>query len=196
MKFIPQYDETDCSAACLAMIALHYKHSLGITTIRQMAGTDRQGTNLSGLLKAAAAIGFEAKAMKGSPETLQPNLPLPFIAHVQRTSEQNVLLHFVVVEKIGKNQLVILDPAEEKKKITKKEFLDIWTGYVVFLSPNQDFQPAVKTSGFLARFFPLLKPHIGSLIRVVVATLLIHFVWHPFVFVFSLPDRRSAFFTG
>lgn len=40
MQYIHQYDETDCGAACLAMIASHYKSSWTITSIREIAGTD------------------------------------------------------------------------------------------------------------------------------------------------------------
>lgn len=40
MKLIKQFDENDCGAACLAMIAIHFGSYLSITKIREVAGTD------------------------------------------------------------------------------------------------------------------------------------------------------------
>lgn len=41
MKLIKQFDETDCGAVCLAMLASHFVSHLSITKIREVAGTDR-----------------------------------------------------------------------------------------------------------------------------------------------------------
>lgn len=50
---IKQHDVTDCGAACLATISKQYGLSLPISRIREAAGTDKQGTNLRGLVQAA-----------------------------------------------------------------------------------------------------------------------------------------------
>ena len=51
MHLIKQLDETDCGAACIAMIARVYKSSYPVTRIREIAGTDRQGINLAGMVQ-------------------------------------------------------------------------------------------------------------------------------------------------
>ncbi|MBR3294350.1 MAG: hypothetical protein IKI69_08045 [Oscillospiraceae bacterium] len=68
MKYycIKQHDITDCGAACLATIAKQYGLQKSITKIRQIAGTDKQGTNAYGMVKAAGQLGFTAKAVKGN----------------------------------------------------------------------------------------------------------------------------------
>ena len=43
---IKQHDITDCGAACLASVASYFNLQLPIARIRQMAGTDRKGTNV------------------------------------------------------------------------------------------------------------------------------------------------------
>ena len=53
MTYIKQFDESDCGAACLAMIASHFGSHLSITKIREVAGTDREGTFLNGMLEAS-----------------------------------------------------------------------------------------------------------------------------------------------
>lgn len=63
---IKQHDITDCGAACLATISKQYGLSTSITKIREIAGTDKQGTNVYGMCKAAEQLGFTAKGVKGN----------------------------------------------------------------------------------------------------------------------------------
>jgi len=42
---VKQHDITDCGAACLATISKQYGFRTSITKIREVAGTDKQGTN-------------------------------------------------------------------------------------------------------------------------------------------------------
>ena len=60
MKYccIKQHDITDCGAACLATISKQYGLNLSISKIREVAGTDKQGTNAYGVVKAAEQLGF------------------------------------------------------------------------------------------------------------------------------------------
>src|SRR3954469_8537535 len=94
-------DQSDCGPACLAAISLHYGRPVRLQQMRDLAGTDRVGTNLVGMLQAAERLGFMAKAVKGTVEVL-PLAPLPAIAHV-RTAEG--LGHFVVLHQVRKGSV-------------------------------------------------------------------------------------------
>lgn len=50
---IKQHDITDCGAACLATVSKQYGLKLPISKIRELAGTDKQGTNAYGMVKTA-----------------------------------------------------------------------------------------------------------------------------------------------
>ena len=65
---IKQHDITDCGAACLATICRQNGYKIGISKIREVAGTDKQGTNAYGVIKAAEQLGFSAKGVKGDKE--------------------------------------------------------------------------------------------------------------------------------
>lgn len=52
-QYVKQIDEKDCGAACLATILKHYGSKLSINKIRDIAGTDKQGTSALGLVRAA-----------------------------------------------------------------------------------------------------------------------------------------------
>ena len=54
---IKQYDITDCGAACLAIISKQYGLKTPRTRIREVAGTDKHGTNAYGVVKAAERLG-------------------------------------------------------------------------------------------------------------------------------------------
>ncbi|MGF7109954.1 cysteine peptidase family C39 domain-containing protein [Treponema pedis] len=84
MKLITQFDGTDCGAACLAMVASHYKAKYSVTSIREIAGTDTHGTNLVVPAKAGTAMGFSVQVLKRDKEALSQNLSLPFIVHIKK----------------------------------------------------------------------------------------------------------------
>ena len=58
---IKQNDITDCGAACLATICRQNGYKTSKSRIREVAGTDKQGTNVAGVIKAADQLGFNAK---------------------------------------------------------------------------------------------------------------------------------------
>ena len=53
---VRQADQSDCGAAALATVALHYRRPIALQRLRDLVGTDRSGTNLLGLLHAAEAL--------------------------------------------------------------------------------------------------------------------------------------------
>lgn len=165
---IKQHDITDCGAACLATISKQYGLKIPITKIREIAGTDKQGTNAYGIIKAAEQLGFSAKGVKGDQEAFFSEFPLPAIAHV--TIDEK-LLHYVVIHKIDKNQIIIADPAKGIVKYTPEEFLKLWMGVLILLVPNQDFKKGKETKGLFERFFHLLLPQKRLLFQVFLASL-------------------------
>ena len=80
--YVRQHDTTDCAAACLAMVCLHYKKEITITRLRDMMGTDLKGTNLVGLQKAANELGFTTAAVRVDRENFLSDFSLPCIAQV------------------------------------------------------------------------------------------------------------------
>lgn len=153
---IKQHDITDCGAACLASVAAHYRLKLPIARIRQYAGTDKKGTNVLGLIEAAEKLGFEAKGVKGDRASLS-KIPLPTIAHIV---VEEVLHHYVVIYKVSKTHLTLMDPADGKMhKQPIEDFLASWTGVLVLLLPKTEFTPGNQKVSIYKRFWFLLKPH-------------------------------------
>ncbi len=170
---IKQQDITDCGAACLATISTHYGFRTSITKIREYAGTDKQGTNVYGVVKAAESLGFTAKGVKGNREAFFSEFPLPCIAHVIIDGK---LQHYVVIHKINRVQVVVADPGMGIVKYEPEEFLKIWTGVLILMVPNVSFKKGNDTKGLYSRFFYLIKPQkklmAGIFIISVISTLL------------------------
>ncbi|MBQ2981086.1 MAG: peptidase domain-containing ABC transporter [Lachnospiraceae bacterium] len=182
MKYycVKQHDITDCGAACLATICKQNGYKIGITKIREVAGTDKQGTNAYGVIKAAESLGFSAKGVKGNKEAFFSEFPLPCIAHV---IVDGSLLHYVVIHKITKKQVIIADPAVGIVKLTPEEFFGEihedgkppkyqWSGVLVLLVKNESFKKGDETKGLFSRFFHLLIPQKKLLLHIFVASLI------------------------
>ena len=60
MTEVTQSDASDCGPACLTMIAGHFGRQVSMTQMRERAGTDRNSTNLKGLMEAAVSVGLNA----------------------------------------------------------------------------------------------------------------------------------------
>ena len=172
MKYycVKQHDITDCGAACLATISKQYGLNLSISKIREVAGTDKQGTNAYRMIKAAEQLGFSAKGVKGNQDAFFTEFPLPAIAHVVVDGS---LLHYVVIHKITKKQIIIADPGKGIVKYTPEEFFKIWTGVLILLVPTSRFQKGNENKGVLSRFFSLMFPQKRLLINIFLSSLII-----------------------
>lgn len=161
-KIIQQHDITDCGAACLASVAAHYDLQLPIARIRQMAGTDKRGTNLLGLIQAAEKLGFSSKGVRTEADQLD-KVPTPSIAHV---IVKERLHHFVVLYKISKNQVTYMDPALGKMvRVSLEEWQQMWTGILVLIAPGEGFQQGNQKTSLLSRFWALVQPHRSILVQ-------------------------------
>jgi len=166
---IKQYDITDCGAACLATICKQYGLKIPITKIREVAGTDRQGTNAYGIIKAAERLGFTVKGVKGDKKSFFNEFPLPAIAHV---IVDGTLLHYVVIHRIGKKEVIVADPAKGIVKYTPEDFFKIWTGVLILMLPTAQFKKGDETRGLFSRFFGLLRPQKRLLLNIFFASLI------------------------
>lgn len=165
---IKQHDMRDCGAACLASVAGHYGLQLPIAKIRQLCHTDKRGTNALGLIQGLEQMGFNAKGVKASLENL-PKAPLPAIAH---TIFKEQYQHYVVIYKIYKGKISVMNPAYGKiETYTTEEFAKIWTGVLILLEPNEYFEQRNEKTGLYQRFYQLIQPHRSILLQALVGAI-------------------------
>lgn len=169
--FVKQHDITDCAAACIAMVCLHYKKETTITKLRDIMGTDIKGTNLIGLSKCADGLGFDSQAVRVDREGFCSNFTLPAIAQV---ITKEGLSHFVVIFKKTKKHIIIGDPAKDLIRLTIDEFYNQFTGVLLILKPNEQFVTG-KNRGekVFSRYIRLLWPQKKLFIYGIIASLLL-----------------------
>ena len=66
-----QLDEMDCGAACLAMICRHYGREVSLAAHPQARPHELDGTSLAGIVRGAAELGLEVRALKASKARLE-----------------------------------------------------------------------------------------------------------------------------
>ena len=169
--YVKQHDATDCAAACLAMVCLHYKKETTITRLRDMMGTDLKGTNMLGLDKCASALGFVTQAVRVDKEGFLSKYTLPAIANV---ITKEGLTHFVVIFKITKKYVIVGDPAKDLMRMEIDEFYKTFTGAMLILKPNHKFETGkLKGEKIFHRYIALLKPQMRLFAYGIVSSLLI-----------------------
>ncbi|PEC52107.1 bacteriocin ABC transporter ATP-binding protein [Bacillus cereus] len=170
-KCIKQHDLKDCGPACLSMISHHYGLNMSITKIREIAGTDLQGTNIKGLLEASERLGFNTKGVKAkNPEAIN-EIPLPAIAHVV----DHGLLHYVVIYKVKNGKVYVADPAKGHRVFELKQFCEIWQGILILLTPGNNFEKGDVSQGTFSRFLSLLKQQTHLLLPLFFASIFFNF---------------------
>lgn len=159
---IKQFDITDCGAACIASVSAYYGLKFPLAQIRQYAYTNQKGTNILGMVDALDKLGFNAKGARAEFEALKI-VPKPTIAHV---IVKGVLQHFVVIYKVGNTKLKYMDPSDGKMhEVSHEDFQKMWTGVIILVEPNKNFEAADKTVSNIKRFWQLFSPHRGPLMQ-------------------------------
>ena len=170
-KCIRQHDINDCGVACLATVCREYGLKVSIGKIRQVSGTDKEGTSAYGIIKAAESLGFTAKGVIASnPEEIFQEFPKPAIAHV---IIDNTLMHYVVIHRVSKEEIVIADPAKGVIKYKSEDFLKIWTGVLIFITSEQSLKKCDETKGLFERFWGVIKAQRKFLGTLFISSILI-----------------------
>jgi ATP-binding cassette subfamily C protein len=170
-QLVQQHSEEDCGAACLATIAKYYGRTFTINRIREAVGTGQQGTSLLGLKRGSEVLGFKARGVKASAETLtkKSEVPLPAIIHWKG-------YHWVVLYGKRGRKYIIADPAVGIRYLTKKWLMEAWTdGIMLIVEPDPvrfSEQPEDKVSGF-SRFLKRVWPYRGILSQAFVINLVL-----------------------
>ena len=155
MRSIKQYDSSDCGPACITYICNHYKKEILLSKIRELSKTTEKGSTMLGLVEALESLGFDVKAWRGNREVFDKPFTLPCIARVY-TKEG--LSHFVVITKVNKNHIYIMDPAEGKIiKKKKEDFFQDFANELLLCIPNANFIPdKEKAKSVFSRFATLI----------------------------------------
>ncbi len=160
-----QLSETDCGAACLAMILRYYGKHVSINRLRDLANVSREGATLHSVAEAAESLGFHTRGIRAAYEHLL-KVELPAVAHWEG-------FHYIVLYEARPDRVVVADPAIGLRKLTREQFEKGWTGYLLLLTPTPTLEKVTESKTTFGRFLPLLKPYRGLLFEIFLASLVL-----------------------
>lgn len=193
MKFVTvrQRDANDCGCACLQAIIKFYNGYIPIEKIRNDILLDSGGATAYQIIMASKEYGLESKGLRVTYENLLLS-SYPLIAHVILNNGYG---HYIVIYKIKKDILYIMDPAKGKIKMPKDEFLNIWTNIVIIFHPTQKVIKMTKPKNVFLVFFSYISrfksKYLGFVLLNIVVTFLM--IIGSFYLSFMLDDTASIF---
>jgi ATP-binding cassette subfamily B protein len=165
VPFIRQIDETDCGAACLAMVCRHFGRAVSLTRVRELSHTGREGTSLKALCRAGTALGLAARPVKAKGAALE-QIPLPAILHWEGN-------HWVLLYDVDRAGARVADPAVGLRSVTRAEVAEAWSGYAALF----DYTPALEDTPVgapgLGWIYGFVRPHLGLVGRAVALSVLV-----------------------
>ena len=133
LRLVLQTEAAECGLASLAMVAGFHGYDVDLASLRAKHAVSLKGTTLTQLIKIATSLGFQSRPVKLRIDDLH-RLPLPCILHWD-------LKHFVVLKKVGRGSVEILDPARGVRVLKLDEVSRSFTGVALELAPSLSFRP-------------------------------------------------------
>jgi ATP-binding cassette subfamily B protein len=166
--FYKQFNVSDCGVACLMIIGRYWGKEFNFNELRAIANVDRSGVSIRGLISAAEYLGFAPRPVQTDLIGLEKQ-ELPAIAHWEGD-------HYIVVFRIIKDKVIVVDPQIGQRNLTRQEFVKGWTGYTLLLQPTAKFKSAPEAKPNIWKYLELLKPYWLVLLEILVASLTIQIV--------------------
>ena len=145
-----QHDQSDCGVACLLSLIKYHGGDNSLEKLRELSGTNKQGTTLLGLYQSANQLGFEANGCEADIQALIDH-KTPVILHLLIDKG---LQHYVICYGYENNKFIVGDPSKGLTTYTKDELEKVWKSKTCLtLKPTNifikiDVLKKTKKSGF------------------------------------------------
>ena len=160
---ILQMEGVECGAAALAIILGYYGRHVPLEKLRVDCGVSRDGLKATNIMKAARSYGMTTKGYAKSIENVK-KMKFPFIIFWNFN-------HFLVLEGFTKDKVYLSDPAQGRYHVTHQEFDDSFTGVVIDMTPNEDFEKGNEKTGMIPSLGRRITNSKLSLVFIILASL-------------------------
>jgi ATP-binding cassette subfamily B protein RaxB len=133
LRLILQTEAAECGLASLAMVAGYHGYITDLPSLRARYAVSLKGATLAQLMKIAEALGFQTRPLRLGLEDLD-KLETPCILHWD-------LQHFVVLQRVRRGSIDILDPAHGSRTLNHDEAGRSFTGIALEMAPGLSFKP-------------------------------------------------------
>jgi len=160
---ILQMEGVECGAAALAIILGYHGRHIPLEKLRVACGVSRDGLKATNIMKAARSYGMTTKGYAKSIENVK-KMKFPFIIFWNFN-------HFLVLEGFSKDKVYLSDPAQGRYHVTHQEFDDSFTGVVIDMAPNEDFEKGNEKTGMIPSLGRRISNSKLSLVFIILASL-------------------------
>ena len=129
---IRQNSTKDCGVSCLVSIMRYYGVDPPYEEVSYYLRLNKDGTNAYNIINGSKNYGFDGYGVHYTyEEIIASKVNFPIICHTIK----NNMYHFIVIYKINKNSILIMDPASNKNKLSFNDFKKIYLGTSIVIYP-------------------------------------------------------------
>lgn len=144
----------DCGASCLLSIMRYYGLDASHEEVSYILKTNIDGTTAYDIINGSKNFGFDGYGLHYSYEEIINNkITFPIICHVLKEN----MYHFIVVYKVKKNKLIIMDPSSTINKISFLEFKEIYQNTSLVIYPVKNIEKINNHIDLLSLILQYLK---------------------------------------
>jgi len=167
-----QEGSKECGAAALLSIIRYYQGNCSINKLLELTNTTKQGTNFYNIKVAAEKIGLSSKAFHIKELEKLDEISTPILCQLINNNFE----HFVVIYKIKKDSVVLMDPSKGKVTIKKEKFKELWTGYIMIFEPYKKLLFIEETKYLNQVMIEVIIKNKDFVINIVLLSLIFTFV--------------------
>lgn len=140
--------QTECGLCCAGMLMNYYGYNISISSLRAENDIGRDGSSLLQVKNLLKKHGFDVKVYRtvfdGLKELKEPTIVL---------WEHR---HYIVVKKIYKNKVKVIDPEYGTLTYSIEEFKEGFSGFAIYAQPTENMPEPEEKPKFSKNILPLL----------------------------------------
>lgn len=154
----------DCGPSCLLSIMKYYGCEASHEEVTFTLKTNQDGTNAYNIINGSRLYGFDGYGVHYTyEEIISSEVSFPIICHVIK----NNMYHFIVVYKINKNSITIMDPGSNITKISFDEFKKIYQETSLVIYPVKKVNNLINKNKLLDVIINYLKLEKSKIIKII-----------------------------
>ena len=165
IKYIEQMEHSECALACIAMICNYYNYKINLSTLRDEYGVPVGGYNILQIRQILNSYNIDSKGIKVNDITSINKNMFPLIGYWNDN-------HYVIIEKVKKNKVLVINPAFGEIWFTLEEFKKSFSNKALTFSPNKDFKK-YKDENRTTFFLSLILAKKANIFGLIILSLLI-----------------------
>ena len=160
----------DCGASCLLSIMKYYGCDASLDELSIILKTTNEGTNAYNIINGSRTFGFDGFGIHYSfDEIINNKVNLPIICHTLKDN----MYHFIVVYKINKKNIIIMDPSSNITKVSYDYFKSIYLNTSIVIYPVKIVHKYNKHNSLIKFIFEYIKQFKKTTIKTIILSIIV-----------------------